>query len=94
MAFSAGGRRYSLDKDRVTGVVTQIGIQFKSKTVVLTAGTFGRLSAYRLKNYAAGRAGDPPSLSLAHRLRDIGLPVGRLKTGTPLELTAVQLITL
>ena len=73
-----------LDKDRVTGVVTQIGIQFKSKTVVLTAGTFlGGLVHIGLKNYAAGRAGDPPSLSLAHRLRDIGLPVGRLKTGTP-----------
>ena len=73
-----------LDKDRVTGVVTQIGIQFKSKTVVLTAGTFlGGLVHIGLKNYAAGRAGDPPSLSLAHRLRNIGLPVGRLKTGTP-----------
>ncbi len=73
-----------LDKDRVTGIVTQIGIQFKSKTVVLTAGTFlGGLVHIGLKNYAAGRAGDPPSLSLAHRLRDIGLPVGRLKTGTP-----------
>ena len=73
-----------LDKDRVTGVVTQIGIQFKSKTVVLTAGTFlGGLVHIGLKNYPAGRAGDPPSLSLAYRLRDIGLPVGRLKTGTP-----------
>ncbi|MSQ80963.1 MAG: tRNA uridine-5-carboxymethylaminomethyl(34) synthesis enzyme MnmG [Candidatus Methylopumilus sp.] len=73
-----------IDKDRVTGVVTQIGIQFKSKTVVLTAGTFlGGLVHIGLKNYPAGRAGDPPSLSLAHRLRDIGLPVGRLKTGTP-----------
>jgi len=73
-----------LDKDRVAGVVTQIGIQFKSKTVVLTAGTFlGGLVHVGLKNYQAGRAGDPPSISLAHRLREIGLPVGRLKTGTP-----------
>ena len=73
-----------LDKDRVAGVVTQIGIQFKSKTVVLTTGTFlGGLVHVGLKNYQAGRAGDPPSISLAHRLREIGLPVGRLKTGTP-----------
>lgn len=73
-----------LEKDHVAGVVTQIGIQFKSRTVVLTAGTFlGGLVHVGLKNYQAGRAGDPPSLSLAHRLREIGLPVGRLKTGTP-----------
>ncbi len=73
-----------LEKDHVTGVVTQIGIQFKSRTVVLTAGTFlGGLVHVGLKNYQAGRAGDPPSISLAHRLREIGLPVGRLKTGTP-----------
>jgi tRNA uridine 5-carboxymethylaminomethyl modification enzyme len=73
-----------LEKDHVAGVVTQIGIQFKSRTVVLTAGTFlGGLVHVGLKNYQAGRAGDPPSISLAHRLREIGLPVGRLKTGTP-----------
>jgi len=73
-----------LEKDHVAGVVTQIGIQFKSRTVVLTAGTFlWGLVHVGLKNYQAGRAGDPPSLSLAHRLREIGLPVGRLKTGTP-----------
>lgn len=59
-----------LDKDRVAGVVTQIGIQFKSKTVVLTAGTFlGGLVHVGLKNYQAGRAGDPPSISLAHRFK-------------------------
>ncbi|GBL32246.1 tRNA uridine 5-carboxymethylaminomethyl modification enzyme MnmG [Methylophilaceae bacterium] len=73
-----------LEKDHVAGVVTQIGIQFKSRTVVLTAGTFlGGLVHVGLKNYQAGRAGDPSSMSLAHRLREIGLPVGRLKTGTP-----------
>ena len=73
-----------LEKDHVAGVVTQIGIQFKSRTVVLTAGTFlGGLVHVGLKNYQAGRAGDPPSMSLAHRLKEIGLPVGRLKTGTP-----------
>lgn len=70
--------------DRVTGVVTQLGIGFKSRAVVLTAGTFlGGLVHVGLSNYQAGRAGDPASISLAARLREIGLPVGRLKTGTP-----------
>ena len=70
--------------DRVTGVITQIGLSFEASTVVLTAGTFlsGRIHV-GLENYQAGRAGDPPSLSLAHRLRELNLPVGRLKTGTP-----------
>ena len=73
-----------LDGDRATGVVTQIGLRFKSKTVVLTAGTFlGGLVHVGLQNYSAGRAGDPPAISLAARLREIGLPAGRLKTGTP-----------
>ena len=73
-----------LDGDRAAGVVTQIGLRFKSKTVVLTAGTFlGGLVHVGLQNYSAGRAGDPPAISLAARLREIGLPAGRLKTGTP-----------
>jgi tRNA uridine 5-carboxymethylaminomethyl modification enzyme len=73
-----------LDKDHVAGVVTEIGVKFKSKTVVLTVGTFlGGLVHVGLMNYQAGRAGDTSSISLAHRLREIGLPVGRLKTGTP-----------
>lgn len=73
-----------LDGDRAAGVVTQIGLRFASKTVVLTAGTFlGGLIHVGLQNYSAGRAGDPPSISLAARLREIGLPAGRLKTGTP-----------
>jgi tRNA uridine 5-carboxymethylaminomethyl modification enzyme len=73
--------------DRVTGVVTQIGLQFRARAVVLTAGTFlsGRIHV-GLENYEAGRAGDPPSISLAHRLRELKLPVGRLKTGTPPRL--------
>lgn len=72
------------DSPRAAGVVTQIGLRFASKTVVLTAGTFlGGLVHVGLQNYSAGRAGDPPSISLAARLREIGLPVGRLKTGTP-----------
>jgi len=73
-----------LDGDRVSGVVTQIGLRFNAKSVVLTAGTFlGGLVHVGLQSYSAGRAGDPPSISLAARLREIGLPAGRLKTGTP-----------
>lgn len=73
-----------LEGDRATGVVTQLGLRFAAKSVVLTAGTFlGGLVHVGLKNYSAGRAGDPPAISLAARLREIGLPAGRLKTGTP-----------
>ena len=73
-----------LDGDQVTGVITQIGVRFKARAVVLTAGTFlaGRVHV-GLKNYQAGRAGDPPALTLAQRLRELNLGVGRLKTGTP-----------
>jgi tRNA uridine 5-carboxymethylaminomethyl modification enzyme len=69
---------------RVVGVITQIGLRFNAKTVVLTAGTFlaGKIHV-GLQNYSAGRAGDPPAISLAARLREMNLPVGRLKTGTP-----------
>jgi tRNA uridine 5-carboxymethylaminomethyl modification enzyme len=69
---------------RVTGVLTQAGIRFHAKTVVLTAGTFlaGKIHV-GLQNYGAGRAGDPPATTLAVRLREMNLPVGRLKTGTP-----------
>lgn len=73
-----------LEGDKAVGVVTQIGLRFTSKSVVLTAGTFlGGLVHVGLQNYSAGRAGDPPAISLAARLREIGLPAGRLKTGTP-----------
>ena len=73
-----------LEGDRVTGVITQIGVRFKARAVVLTAGTFlaGRVHV-GLENYQAGRAGDPPALTLAQRLRELKLAVGRLKTGTP-----------
>ena len=72
---------------RVTGAITQVGIRFLGKSVVLTAGTFlaGKIHI-GMQNHSAGRAGDPPSLSLAARLRDLNLPVGRLKTGTPPRL--------
>ncbi|MDW8468244.1 MAG: tRNA uridine-5-carboxymethylaminomethyl(34) synthesis enzyme MnmG [Burkholderiales bacterium] len=78
-----------IEGERVTGVVTQIGIRFRAKAVVLTAGTFlaGRIHV-GLKNYEGGRAGDPASSTLAARLRDLNLPVGRLKTGTPPRLDA------
>ncbi len=73
-----------LEGERVAGVVTQIGLRFKSKSVVLTAGTFlGGLIHVGMQNYSAGRAGDPPATSLAARLRELNLPAGRLKTGTP-----------
>ncbi len=76
-----------LEGDRITGVVTQIGIRFASNAVVLTAGTFlNGLVHVGLENYRAGRAGDPPAISLAARLRELNLPAGRLKTGTPPRL--------
>jgi tRNA uridine 5-carboxymethylaminomethyl modification enzyme len=75
--------------DRVNAVVTQLGLRFRGRTVVLTAGTFlaGRVHV-GLENYQAGRAGDPASITLAARLREMQLPVGRLKTGTPPRLDA------
>ena len=73
-----------VEGDRVVGAVTQVGVRFRSKTVVLTAGTFldGKIHV-GLNNYAAGRAGDPPAVSLSSRLKELKLPQGRLKTGTP-----------
>ena len=70
--------------DRVVGAVTQVGIRFHARAVVLTAGTFldGKIHV-GLNNYSAGRAGDPPSISLSARLKELKLPQGRLKTGTP-----------
>lgn len=73
-----------LDGERVSGVVTQLGLRFNAKSVVLTTGTFlCGLIHIGLSNYQAGRAGDPPSVSLSHRLRELKLPIARLKTGTP-----------
>nr|MDP2190031.1 tRNA uridine-5-carboxymethylaminomethyl(34) synthesis enzyme MnmG [Rhodoferax sp.] len=76
-----------VEGDRVVGAVTQVGIKFRSRTVVLTAGTFldGKIHV-GLNNYAAGRAGDPPAVSLSARLKELKLPQGRLKTGTPPRL--------
>lgn len=73
-----------LEGDRIAGAVTQVGIRFASRAVVLTAGTFldGRVHV-GLQNHAAGRAGDPPAIALSARLKELKLPQGRLKTGTP-----------
>ena len=78
-----------LEGDRVVGVTTQTQITFMSKTVVLTAGTFlaGKIHV-GLENYGGGRMGDPPSIALAQRLREMPLRVGRLKTGTPPRIDA------
>src|SRR5499426_741814 len=74
---------------RAVGVVTQLGIRFHARAVVLTTGTFlGGLVHVGLQNHHAGRAGDPASITLAARLRELKLPVGRLKTGTPPRLDA------
>ncbi|TNF34173.1 MAG: tRNA uridine-5-carboxymethylaminomethyl(34) synthesis enzyme MnmG [Gammaproteobacteria bacterium] len=73
-----------VENDRVSGVVTKMGLKFHAKAVVLTVGTFlGGLIHIGMTNYSGGRAGDPPSISLASRLRELPLRVGRLKTGTP-----------
>jgi tRNA uridine 5-carboxymethylaminomethyl modification enzyme len=73
-----------LTGDVVSGVVTQLGVTFQARTVVLTAGTFlAGLIHVGMSNYEAGRAGDPPAKTLSTRLRALNLPVGRLKTGTP-----------
>lgn len=76
-----------VEGDRVVGAVTQVGIRFRSRTVVLTAGTFldGKIHV-GLNNYSAGRAGDPPAVSLSARLKELKLPQARLKTGTPPRL--------
>jgi tRNA uridine 5-carboxymethylaminomethyl modification enzyme len=73
-----------VEHERVTGVVTQMGLVFKAKTIVLTAGTFlsGKIHI-GLTNYEGGRAGDPPAKTLAARLKELPLRMGRLKTGTP-----------
>ena len=78
-----------IENNRVTGVITQMGLQFKAKTVVVTAGTFlaGKIHI-GLENHSAGRAGDPPSNNLAHRLRKLPFRVERLKTGTPPRIDA------
>ncbi|MCO7260950.1 tRNA uridine-5-carboxymethylaminomethyl(34) synthesis enzyme MnmG [Dickeya zeae] len=78
-----------VENDQVVGAVTQMGLKFRAKAVVLTVGTFldGKIHI-GLDNYSGGRAGDPPSIALSHRLRELPLRVGRLKTGTPPRIDA------
>ncbi|MFJ7567696.1 tRNA uridine-5-carboxymethylaminomethyl(34) synthesis enzyme MnmG [Herminiimonas sp. NPDC097707] len=82
--FQQGVDDLLVEGDRVVGAVTQAGIQFRARAVVLTAGTFldGKIHI-GMNNYSAGRAGDPPAISLSARLKELTLPQGRLKTGTP-----------
>ncbi|CAL63519.2 tRNA uridine 5-carboxymethylaminomethyl modification enzyme gidA (Glucose-inhibited division protein A) [Herminiimonas arsenicoxydans] len=82
--FQQGVDDLLVEGDRVVGAVTQAGIQFRARAVVLTAGTFldGKIHI-GMNNYSAGRAGDPPAISLSARLKELKLPQGRLKTGTP-----------
>jgi tRNA uridine 5-carboxymethylaminomethyl modification enzyme len=79
----------SMEGDRAVGVITQMGLRFRARSVVLTTGTFlSGLIHVGLERHSAGRAGDPASITLAARLREMQLPVGRLKTGTPPRLDA------
>jgi tRNA uridine 5-carboxymethylaminomethyl modification enzyme len=78
-----------MDGERVAGVVTQMGVRFRAQSVVLTVGTFlGGKIHIGLENHQGGRAGDPPSISLANRLREMPFRVDRLKTGTPPRIDA------
>lgn len=78
-----------VENDRVVGVVTQMGLKFRAKSVVITVGTFlGGTIHIGMNNYKGGRAGDPPSIALADRLRALPFRVDRLKTGTPARLDA------
>ncbi len=89
MIFQQAVDDLMLEGDRVVGAVTQIGLKFRARTVVLTAGTFlNGLIHVGLDHYSAGRAGDPPSISLGQRLKEMKLPQGRLKTGTPPRIDA------
>ncbi|MBL4816153.1 tRNA uridine-5-carboxymethylaminomethyl(34) synthesis enzyme MnmG [Shewanella sp.] len=87
--FQQGVDDLIVENGRVTGVVTQMGLAFEAPTVVLTAGTFlsGKIHI-GLQNYSGGRAGDPPSIALADRLRELPIRIGRLKTGTPPRIDA------
>ena len=87
--FQQSAEDLIVDGHRVTGVVTQMGLRFMAQAVVLTTGTFlGGKIHIGLENYAGGRAGDPPSIGLAKRLRELPLRVDRLKTGTPPRIDA------
>lgn len=87
--FQQGADDILVENGKACGVVTSTGIIFRTKTVVLTSGTFlGGVIHIGLDNSKGGRAGDQPSIKLAERLRELKLPVGRLKTGTPARIDA------
>lgn len=89
MIFQQAVEDLIVENDRVVGAVTQMGLKFRAKAVVLTVGTFldGKIHI-GLDNYSGGRAGDPPSIPLSLRLRELPLRVSRLKTGTPPRIDA------
>jgi len=89
MIFQQAVEDLIVENDRVVGAVTQMGLRFRAKAVVLTVGTFldGKIHI-GMDNYSGGRAGDPPSISLSRRLRELPLRVSRLKTGTPPRIDA------
>ena len=89
MIFQQSVEDLMVENDRVVGAVTQMGLKFRAKAVVLTVGTFldGKIHI-GLENYSGGRAGDPPAISLSQRLRELPLRVDRLKTGTPPRIDA------
>ncbi|WP_140920640.1 tRNA uridine-5-carboxymethylaminomethyl(34) synthesis enzyme MnmG [Limnobaculum xujianqingii] len=89
MIFQQPAEDLIVENDKVTGVVTKMGLKFRAKAVVLTVGTFldGKIHI-GLENYSGGRAGDPPSIGLSQRLRELPLRVSRLKTGTPPRIDA------
>lgn len=89
MIFQQAVEDLVIEQDSVVAVVTQMGLKFKAKSVVLTVGTFldGKIHI-GMGNYSGGRAGDPPSIPLARRLRELSLRVSRLKTGTPPRIDA------
>lgn len=89
MLFQQAVNDLIVEQDQVTGVVTEMGLKFRARAVVLTVGTFlGGKIHIGLENYAGGRAGDPPSIALADRLRELPFRVDRLKTGTPPRIDA------
>jgi tRNA uridine 5-carboxymethylaminomethyl modification enzyme len=89
MLFQQAADDLIVEQDRVIGVVTQMGLKFHAKAVVLTVGTFlGGKIHIGMENYSGGRAGDPPSIALAQRLRELPFRVDRLKTGTPPRIDA------
>ncbi|NGN99977.1 tRNA uridine-5-carboxymethylaminomethyl(34) synthesis enzyme MnmG [Grimontia sp. S25] len=89
MLFQQAVTDLIVEQDQVTGVVTEMGLKFRARAVVLTVGTFlGGKIHIGLENYSGGRAGDPPSIALADRLRELPFRVDRLKTGTPPRIDA------